>query len=160
VGISLGGGRRGRRSYADYNRNRRPGPRSDPFRVVIYLVLIGAGVWAYFNQETIRELFQRQVVMRISEVAEVAAVARPTPTPTPPPDQFAALAEEAYLAGRLDESIENYRQAAGLAPNNVDYHTALARLLVLRTAKPRCRMRCKPPTARCWPTPKAQKATP
>jgi tetratricopeptide (TPR) repeat protein len=138
MGISLGGGRRGRRSYADYNRDRRrSGPRSDPFRVVIYLVLIGAGVWAYFNQETVRELFQRQVVMRISEVvevAEVAAVARPTPTATPPPDQFAALAEEAYLAGRLDESIENYRQAAKLAPNNVDYHTALARLLVLRSA--------------------------
>lgn len=54
--------RRRRRSYADYKpRIQKPHPRSDPFRVVFYLVAIGVAFWVYFNQDTVRALLLGEV---------------------------------------------------------------------------------------------------
>ena len=59
MGIPIGGdkrNRRRRRSYADYKKAtaRRTPPRSDPFRIVFYLVLIGVAFWVYRNADSLR----------------------------------------------------------------------------------------------------------
>ena len=80
MGISLKNQRRrGRRSYAKYERrNRGSGPRNDPFRIAIYLVLIAGLVWVYFNQEKVVAWWTEQADVLAAEdepdvVAEEAA---------------------------------------------------------------------------------------
>lgn len=128
MGISLGGGRRRRRrSYADYKPPKRDTrPRSDPFRVIFYLVLIGAGVWLYLRRDQVRAELLSQV--------EEASAAVITLTPTPLPDDFARQGELAYQNGSLEEAIEFYRQASEYAPNAVEYHAQVARLLIFLSA--------------------------
>ncbi len=126
MGIPLKRGRR--RSYADYKpASRKKGPRNDPFRILFYLLLIGAFVWVYFNQDFVLSQFA-------SRVEQASAIVGPTPTPTPPPQDFADQGEQAYQQGRLDRAIEYYRQAADLEPNNVEYHFQVARLLLFQSA--------------------------
>ena len=131
MGIPIGGGRkrRRRRSYADYKppSRRDDRPRSDPFRVFFYVVVIGALLWVYRNQDRVKSEF-------VSQVSEAAAVVGPTPTPTPLPEEFAQLGYESYQQGRLPEAIEYYRQAALYAPNTVEYHAQVARLLIFHSA--------------------------
>jgi tetratricopeptide (TPR) repeat protein len=128
LGIPIGGGRKRRRSYADYKppSSRQP-PRSDPFRVVFYLILIAGAAWVYLNPDTVRGLLATQA-------AEVVPIVGPTPTASADPTNHAAQAEEAYQAGNLDEAIEFYRQAAAASPNTVEYPFQVARLLLYRSA--------------------------
>lgn len=130
MGIPIRGGRRKRRSYADYRPSkRRQGPRSDPFRVVLYLIGIGVALWMTLNPEIVRGFL-------IEEAHEtgVSMALGPQPTATTNPSDTVTMAEEAYQAGKLDEAIEYYRQAGAAAPNTVDYPFQEARLLVYRSA--------------------------
>lgn len=131
MSIPIGRGRRPRRSYADYKPpNRKTGPRSDPFRIVFYLVAIAAVVWVWRNPRQVMDLVGSQIPQNIN----APAIAGGATTPTPEPGQFAVQAEQAYQEGRLSDAIELYRQAADYAPNNVDYPFQTARLLVFQSA--------------------------
>lgn len=138
MGIPIGGGRRKRRrrSYADYkppSRNRKP--KDDPFRIFFYLILIGAGVWFYFNQDPVLNWVSAQAGrINLREDSGVSIAPKPTQTPPPDPGEFAAEGEQAYLEGNLVEAIEYYRYAAELAPNTVEYHFQLTRLLLFQSA--------------------------
>jgi tetratricopeptide (TPR) repeat protein len=139
VGIPLKEQRRRirRRSYANYkppSPNR--GPRNDLFRIVVYLVLIAAGVWAYRNQETVRTwLFEgtspaegRPAVSAVADSTERTA-AQVADGDTPP-SILEEQAEAAYQEGNLPEAVDLYRQAAEADPNNVNNHVQVARLLI------------------------------
>jgi tetratricopeptide (TPR) repeat protein len=138
VGIPLKDQRRRirRRSYANYkppSPNR--GPRNDPFRIVVYIVLIAAGVWAYRNQETVSGwLFEGESLSERRQAATVAdSVERPdaqTAEDDAPASNLEAQAEEAYQDGNLPQAIDLYRQAAEANPNNVNNHVQVARLLI------------------------------
>jgi tetratricopeptide (TPR) repeat protein len=139
VGIPLKEQRRRirRRSYANYkppSPNR--GPRNDLFRIVVYLALIAAGVWAYRNQETVRTwLFEgtspaegRPAVSAVADSTERTA-AQVADGDTPP-SILEEQAEAAYQEGNLPEAVDLYRQAAEADPNNVNNHVQVARLLI------------------------------
>ncbi|GAB4472440.1 MAG: hypothetical protein Kow00124_10490 [Anaerolineae bacterium] len=142
MGISLRDRRRRRRpSYADYRPRRRPqGPRNDPFRILLYLVLIAGGIWVYFNQEaTLRAL--DAIVNGQETAADVESSGSPAGAPQAveqpggqSAQEIAALAEAAYQEGKLTDAIDLYTQAAELEPNNVEYHRQVARLLIFSAA--------------------------
>lgn len=133
MGLSLGGGRR--RSYADYERRRRPRRGgSDPFRIIIYLALIGGLVWFYYNRD---RFLTDDLLPNINVNPENGGGGGSQgPTPTPPLEaaDLALQAEQAYAEGNLDAALESYQQAAELAPNTIDYHIAVTRLLLLSSA--------------------------
>ncbi len=137
MGISLKHRRRrGRRSYADYRPpSRNPGPRDDPFRIVFYLVVIGAGVWAYFNQPTVSGWLYGGQPVTVQTATDLPSVTPITSTPVGQAAQdLAAQAQAAYDAGHLSDAIDLYRQAGQLSPNTVDYPFEEARLLVFNSA--------------------------
>lgn len=124
-----------RRSYANYkppSPNR--GPRNDPFRIVVYLVLIAAGVWAYLNQDTVSAwLYEGAPVTEgrpAASAADSAARTAAREEGDTTASDFEVQAEAAYLEGNLPESIDLYRQAAEADPNNVNNHVQVARLLI------------------------------
>ncbi|MBN1313109.1 MAG: tetratricopeptide repeat protein [Anaerolineae bacterium] len=131
MGIPIGKGRRGRRSYADYKPpKRKKGPGNDPFRIVFYLLVIAVGIWVYRNPEQVKQWLADQ----IPEDTSPAVAEGGSTTPTPSLDQFGIQAEEAYQNGQLDKAIGFYQQAADQAPNNVEYHFQIARLLLFQSA--------------------------
>ncbi len=135
MGIPIKGGGRRRRSYADYRPpSRRTPPRSDPSRILIYLVLIAAALWVYLNQQTVRAWLILTPAASGQTAPPGASPASETALIGPGPEEIAVQALEAYHAGDLPEAIEKYRQAADLAPNTVDYHFQAARLLLFRSA--------------------------
>lgn len=124
-----------RRSYANYkppSPNR--GPRNDPFRIVVYLVLIAAGVWAYLNQDTVSAwLYEGAPVTEgrpAASAADSAARTAAREEGNTTASDFEVQAEAAYLEGNLPEAIDLYRQAAEADPNNVNNHVQVARLLI------------------------------
>ncbi len=132
--------RKRRRSYADYrppNPNR--GPRDDPFRVVFYVLAIAGLVWTYFNQDAVRAH-----LAGAPTTPAVAAESALTAGPTPLPEQaqagdtsaaaLAALADQAYRAGKLADAIDYYQQAAEADPTVIDYQVQAARLLLFTSA--------------------------
>jgi tetratricopeptide (TPR) repeat protein len=141
LGIPIGNKRRKRRrSYADYKPSkRRSRPRDDPFRIAFYLVLIGGCLWIYFNQDTVRG-WLGDVVPEQQQTAQVPRAAAGDDLPEDADeealsaDDLALRAEEAYLAGDLDEAIGLYREAAKDAPNTVEYPFQVARLLLFQSA--------------------------
>ena len=144
MGISLKEQRRRgrRRSYADYRPpERNPRPSNDPLRIVVYMLLIGVGIWAYFNQDIVRSLLTGQPIP--DETASVAGgetaalVTRQAPVQTstgPSAESLAAQAAEAYDNGQLSDSIDLYAQASALDPSTVSYSVEQARLLIYRSA--------------------------
>jgi len=138
LGIPLGGGG-GRRSYADYGRrNRAPRPQNDPFRIAFYLaVIIGLG-WLYFNyndSESLDFLPQINLPGEDSGGNESQIVGpRPTATPAVNASDLANQAQDAYNAGRLEEAIDLYEQAARLDAVEPEYPYQAARLLVYLAA--------------------------
>lgn len=92
------------------NRRRR---RFNPIRVIVLLVLIGAGV--YLNQmigTTIQPLFI------------------PTPTPTRAPETYLSEAESLEAQGRFTQAINLYKEAVRVEPDNPSTYIALARLQI------------------------------
>lgn len=71
------------------------------------------------------------IIWRFNAVqAQVEALVSGPATPTPNAVTIAEQAEEAYLAGDLDSSIQLYAQAAALEPENVPIHFEYVRNLV------------------------------
>ncbi|MCC6904281.1 MAG: tetratricopeptide repeat protein [Anaerolineae bacterium] len=137
MGLPIGGGRKRRRSYANYRPPRRDTrPRSDPFRVAIYLAAIAAAVWAYLNIDTIKGAAQSQLSQlgQFGALEEAAPVLGPTLTPTPDAAQMLADAQAAQAAGSYSEAIDLYRAVQELDPNNVEPSFQAARLLIYLAA--------------------------
>jgi len=93
------------------------GPRrrrqSSPRRIIVLLVLILAGLIFLSRRERIVQPFV------------------PTPTPTPGAFIYAQQALVTYEDGNLQGSIDYYRQAIRLAPDDPAYRIPLSRLLIL-----------------------------
>jgi tetratricopeptide (TPR) repeat protein len=128
LGIPIGG-KKHRRSYADY----KPPPKStrpkdDWVRVLVYATLIMGCLYLIRNPDSLRQ----QITLALPE--QSAPVIGPTPTATTSPDLFVAQAQDAYASGHLDKAVEFYRQAAEISPNNVEYHFQVARLLLFESA--------------------------
>jgi tetratricopeptide (TPR) repeat protein len=90
--------------------------RSSPIRVLILLMLVGAGIYILGWR---RELIQPIQV-------------GPTPTPTPTADDVMRQAHELYLAGDLDAAIDKYSEAAALDPTDPMPVVWWSHLLTLR----------------------------
>ena len=93
--------------------NRPPRRQSSPRRIIIYLVLIAAGLAFVRFQDDLRKPYL------------------PTPTPTRAAQSYVVEAESHYEAGRLSAAIDAYTQVIALEPNRVDAMVALSRILAL-----------------------------
>ncbi len=90
--------------------------RSSPFRVLLLLVLVAAGVYIL--------VWQRDLIKPIQ--------VGPTPTPTPGADDVMIEARQLYLDGDLDGAIDKYSQAAALEPTGPIPVVWWSHLLTLR----------------------------
>ncbi len=90
--------------------------RSSPRRVMLLLVLIGAGVLVIINQNQLRQ----------------DLIPAPTPTATRTARSYVVEAESLFEAGDVPKTIDAYIQAVSLDPQNVDVLIKLSRLLTLR----------------------------
>ncbi|MGD1996307.1 MAG: tetratricopeptide repeat protein [Anaerolineae bacterium] len=95
--------------------NSRRRRRSNPWRVILLLVLIAAGIWIYM-------LIERQ---------QIESPFVPTPTPTRSASEFRMEAEELYVQGDLEGAIAAYERAVELDPEDVSLYVPLVRLLTL-----------------------------
>jgi tetratricopeptide (TPR) repeat protein len=90
--------------------------RSSPWRVLILLVLIGAGVY---------------VLMQVRQ-ERVETPFIPTPTPTRIAASYVSEAEDLYWEGDLVGAIAAYERAIEMDPSQVEPYITLARLLALK----------------------------
>ncbi len=95
--------------------SRRRRKRSNPWRVLFLLLLIGAALYTYQRVQP----------------PEVEVTIVPTPTPTRPPQSYQIEADGYYWDGDLRGAIAVYQQAIGLFPNDASLYPPLVRLLVL-----------------------------
>jgi len=95
----------------------RPQRRSNPWRILVLLILIGASTYAYLHIQQQQE--------------EITVPFVPTATPTRSPISYRQEAETAYSAGDLVGAIAAYERAIRLEPDNVSLLVPLVRLLVL-----------------------------
>jgi tetratricopeptide (TPR) repeat protein len=86
--------------------------RSNPWRILVYLVLIVGGV----------------MLTRLVEAGRVRPLFLPTPGPTRSARSYAEEAEAHFSAGDLEKAIEAYKVAASLEPGNPDLWAELARI--------------------------------
>ncbi|MEA3350871.1 MAG: hypothetical protein U9Q82_09640 [Chloroflexota bacterium] len=102
------------------------GPRSNIYRILLWLVLIAGGIWITTQvgtgpENTINPLFLA------------------TPTATRTADSYLMIAEAYFDAGKVDDpdeidAIDAYRQALILDPENAKTRAELARLLTYSTS--------------------------
>ena len=85
------------------------------WRIAVLVVLIGAA------------LYVNQVVVPATPPLFV-----PTATPTRSPESFVNQAQEFYLAGKLSQAVDAYKQAIAADPSNPSNYISLARLQVFR----------------------------
>lgn len=90
--------------------------RSSPRRMLVLLVLIGAGVVVLLNQNQLRQ----------------ELIPPPTPTATRTARSYVVEAESLYEANRQPDAIAAYIQAVSLEPESVPTLLNLSRLLTLR----------------------------
>ena len=93
-----------------YDRSRR---RTSLRRVLILLILVGAGVFLIINQNDVRQ----------------SIVPPPTPTATRTARSYVVEAESLAQTGDLKKAANAYIQAVSLEPENVDALVTLSRLL-------------------------------
>jgi tetratricopeptide (TPR) repeat protein len=93
-----------------WNLARRQRRRSNPWRVLILLALIGTA------------LYVNQVVVPATPPLFI-----PTPTPTRDPESFINEAEELFESGKLAQSIPAYETAIRANPDNPSLYLALAK---------------------------------
>lgn len=92
---------------------RKRGPRSDPRRIFLILVLI-AGAFYFWS---------------LTQTGAVQPMFLPTPTATRNPQSYAAEAEAQFEAGHLKAAAKAFEQAIAADIENVDYWVALVRVL-------------------------------
>ncbi len=95
-------------------------PRSRPGRVALYLVWIVAALG-------VLHLVQQGAIQPVDLFA-------PTPTPTRTARSWAEEAQAQFVAGNLEASIEAYRQALALAPDDARLWAELARVQTYSSA--------------------------
>ena len=87
--------------------------RSSPIRILILLVLVGAGLYYAINI-----------------VPNTDPLFIPTATPTTAPETYLNQAEQLYSEGRIERAIGMYQQAINSDPKNINTYIALAKLQV------------------------------
>lgn len=95
-----------------HNLFRRGRPSSSPFRILILLFLIIAGLYVWLGYE--RE--------------EIVSPFAATPTATRMPSSYVLEAETQFKAGNLKAAIDAYGEAAKLEPNNAELIAEQARI--------------------------------
>lgn len=95
---------------SQWNMTRKRRRRSNPWRVLLLLVLIGAA------------LYVNQVVVPATPPLFI-----PTPTPTRDPESFITEAEQLFAAGKLIQAIDAYDIAIQANPENPSLYLARAR---------------------------------
>ncbi len=149
MGISLKNNRNRRRrsSYANYKpRTRRQGPRNDPFRILIYLLIIAGGLWVIYHPQESRAVVVSaftgsspdRVMTETAGGGPPQGAAGPSGEDIPSEEVVSAqgLAEEAAQLvdeGRYEEAAELYVQAGDLDPEFIDYHIEASRLYLYST---------------------------
>ncbi len=93
--------------------NRRPAQRSSVWRIILLLVLIGAGI--YINRVV---------------VPATPPLFIPTPTLTQSPEAFVSQAEQMFKEGKLTQSVAKYKEALNADPGQAANYVALARVQV------------------------------
>jgi tetratricopeptide (TPR) repeat protein len=96
-----------------WSMKRRPTRRSNPWMVLLLLILVGFGL--YFSTVV---------------VPATPPLFIPTPTPTRSPESYINEAEQFYAEGKLSQSIESYKEAIIANPNNPALYITLARIQV------------------------------
>ncbi len=95
-----------------YDRLRR---RSSPRRVLVLLILIGAGIFVIAHQNEVRQRL----------------IPPPTPTATRTARSYVVEAESLLETGNLNTAIAAYLQAVSLDPQNVEVMITMSRLMAL-----------------------------
>ena len=90
----------------------RGGRHSNPWRMLVYIIIIAGGVLIY----------------RLTQVGEVQPLFLPTPGPTRGAESYTEEAEVHFFAGNLTEAINAYEIATVLEPGNAELLAKLARL--------------------------------
>lgn len=99
-----------------YLRSSRKRRRSFPWRILILLGMIGAGVYVY---------------IRLKRRPDEKPPFVPTPTPTRSAASYISQAEDRYWQGDLKKAIAAYEKAIALEPDDVEPYIPLTRLLTL-----------------------------
>jgi tetratricopeptide (TPR) repeat protein len=92
--------------------------RLNPARVLILLVLIGAGL----------------LILRARQTGQVQPLFLPTPTATRNALSYRNEAQAHFTAGALDRAIQAYEEAVRVEPENVELWARLARVLTYSSA--------------------------
>jgi tetratricopeptide (TPR) repeat protein len=92
--------------------------RSNPVRIIILLVMIGAGV----------------LLLRAERSGQVQPLFLPTPTATRNALSYRDEAEAHFIAGALDRAIQAYEESVRVDPENVPLWARLARVLTYSSA--------------------------
>jgi tetratricopeptide (TPR) repeat protein len=90
----------------------RGGRHSNPWRMLVYIIIIAGGVLIY----------------RLTQVGEFQPLFLPTPGPTRGAESYTEEAEVHFFAGNLTEAINAYEIATTLEPGNAELLAKLARL--------------------------------
>lgn len=96
-----------------WNMKRKTRRRSNPFRILVILILIGIAL--YINQVV---------------VPATPPLFIPTATPTRSPESFINEAEALYQAGKFTQAISTYQQAIEVEPDNPSIYINMARAQV------------------------------
>ncbi|MBI4771997.1 MAG: tetratricopeptide repeat protein, partial [Chloroflexi bacterium] len=91
-----------------------PPRRSNPWRVLAFLLLIAGGLW-----------LARQV-----QQGAVARPFEPAPTATRTSHSYTSEGEQYFAGGKLEEAVAAYLSAVEVDPRNVDLRVELARIMV------------------------------
>lgn len=94
--------------------------RNEPnvYRMFFWVILILGGVW----------------LIRSVSSGDIKPLFQPTPTPTRFATSYALEGDAQFTAGKLDDAITAYRQAAKVDPNNADILAQLARIQIYSSA--------------------------
>jgi len=90
----------------------RNGKRSNPWRILIYIILIAGG----------------GLLLQLEKAGQVQPLFLPAPGPTRSAQSYAGEGEVHFSAGDLEKAIGAYKLAASIEPDNVDLWYKLARI--------------------------------
>ncbi|NSW51245.1 MAG: tetratricopeptide repeat protein [Anaerolineae bacterium] len=91
---------------------RKSSPRSNPYKAILLLVFILAGLF----------------VLRSFQSGEIEPFFQPTPIPTRTAGNYTLQGETFFIAGDLQKAIDSYDQALLLEPDNAEMWAELARI--------------------------------